>query len=605
VAFKILLADDSVTAQNQAKKILTDAGYDVVAVSNGAAAMKKVGIERPDLLILDIYMPGYTGLEVCEKIKGAPETASTPVLLTVAPMEPYNAADGNRVRADGMILKPFEERDLISAVERLQQQITLRQAAHTPPLPPAKSELQQADDPQDQELESVAEDRRPAAMPELPTEMAASPAFGVEQFDETPVASSGEGAMEFAMVASPVADSSGESFGSMEIMEAELLSQPLKEFNLIAQGFSRTGVAGGDFSSTANSSPSFEDFISGDNSDDEGNASAFQADLESDAVNSSLGELGYAAGLSPQDEMASPVDLDLTPEAGPAEVSGNGGDGEALPDQDPELMVDRTQMIEFATRFLSDAEEEAPLIWASSSEMEQAHVMEVEPEASAKIAAAPGLSIEAAPPEASPEENPQDDGAGEHQFEHSQLEAGMDSIASAELENAASSTIGPAEKEPTLEAEVEQAMAQLPELASESLEYINTEAASAEVVSEAPLSEREEQESVPQSMAQEASSQEQHMNAEQSQPAHQDADGEWGEDEEQRNAPVPPISTGAFFQADEQLAVSLTPAAQPDPSTTSTEMDEDVLEQAVARALERLRPQILSELVRELAHYRE
>ena len=89
MAFKILLADDSMTAQNLAKKILIDVGYEVIAVSNGAAALKKIASERPDLLILDIYMPGYTGLEVCEKIKTAPGTAHTPVLLTVAPMEPY------------------------------------------------------------------------------------------------------------------------------------------------------------------------------------------------------------------------------------------------------------------------------------------------------------------------------------------------------------------------------------------------------------------------------------------------------------------------------------------------------------------------------------
>ena len=55
--------------------------------------MKKIASERPDMLILDIYMPGYSGLEVCEKVKGAVETANTPVLLTVAPMEPYSAVD--------------------------------------------------------------------------------------------------------------------------------------------------------------------------------------------------------------------------------------------------------------------------------------------------------------------------------------------------------------------------------------------------------------------------------------------------------------------------------------------------------------------------------
>jgi len=66
VPLRILFADDSVTAQNMGKKILTEAGYEVVAVSNGAAAVKKIAEQKPDIIILDIYMPGYSGLEVCD-----------------------------------------------------------------------------------------------------------------------------------------------------------------------------------------------------------------------------------------------------------------------------------------------------------------------------------------------------------------------------------------------------------------------------------------------------------------------------------------------------------------------------------------------------------
>src|ERR1700757_5180992 len=100
------------TAQNMGKKILVDAGYDVVAVSNGAAAIKKVAAERPDLAILDVYMPGYTGLEVCERVKASAETSRIPVLLTVGKMEPFNPEEVNRVKADGVMIKPFEASDL-------------------------------------------------------------------------------------------------------------------------------------------------------------------------------------------------------------------------------------------------------------------------------------------------------------------------------------------------------------------------------------------------------------------------------------------------------------------------------------------------------------
>ena len=73
MARKILLADDSVTAQNMGRKILADAGYEVIAVNNGSAALKKIAELKPDLVILDVYMPGYSGLEVCQRLKESQE----------------------------------------------------------------------------------------------------------------------------------------------------------------------------------------------------------------------------------------------------------------------------------------------------------------------------------------------------------------------------------------------------------------------------------------------------------------------------------------------------------------------------------------------------
>jgi DNA-binding response OmpR family regulator len=118
VATKILLADDSMTAQKMGKDILTAAGYEVTAVSNGAAASKKL-VDKFDVIILDVYMPGYNGLEVCEKVRASMEIAKTPVLLTVGKMEHYEPADTQRVKADGVIIKPFEATDLLAVVRKL------------------------------------------------------------------------------------------------------------------------------------------------------------------------------------------------------------------------------------------------------------------------------------------------------------------------------------------------------------------------------------------------------------------------------------------------------------------------------------------------------
>ena len=55
MARRILLADDSVTAQNMGRRILTDAGYEVVTVNNGSAALKKIAENKPDLIVLDVH----------------------------------------------------------------------------------------------------------------------------------------------------------------------------------------------------------------------------------------------------------------------------------------------------------------------------------------------------------------------------------------------------------------------------------------------------------------------------------------------------------------------------------------------------------------------
>ena len=123
MARKILLADDSVTAQNMGRKILSDAGYEVTTVNNGSAALKRVTEQRPDLIVLDVYMPGYSGLEVCQRLKDSRDTSRIPILLTVGKLEPFKPEDARRVAADAFIVKPFEASELLSALTRLEDRI--------------------------------------------------------------------------------------------------------------------------------------------------------------------------------------------------------------------------------------------------------------------------------------------------------------------------------------------------------------------------------------------------------------------------------------------------------------------------------------------------
>jgi two-component system chemotaxis response regulator CheY len=132
LARKILLADDSVTAQNMGRKILADAGYEVITVNNGSAALKKIAEQKPDLIVLDVYMPGYSGLEVCQRLKDAQETSRVPVLLTVGKLEPFKPEEARRARADGFIVKPFEASELLSALSKLEDKIVPRAETSKP-----------------------------------------------------------------------------------------------------------------------------------------------------------------------------------------------------------------------------------------------------------------------------------------------------------------------------------------------------------------------------------------------------------------------------------------------------------------------------------------
>ena len=132
MARKILLADDSVTAQNMGRKILADAGYEVITVNNGSAALKKIAEQKPDLIVLDVYMPGYSGLEVCQRLKEAHETARIPILLTVGKLEPFKPEEAKRVRAEAFIVKPFEASELLSILAKLEDKIVPRGESSKP-----------------------------------------------------------------------------------------------------------------------------------------------------------------------------------------------------------------------------------------------------------------------------------------------------------------------------------------------------------------------------------------------------------------------------------------------------------------------------------------
>jgi CheY-like chemotaxis protein len=137
---KILLADDSITIQKVVNLTFDDEGIEVVAVSNGDHAERKLSEVNPDLVLADIFMPGKNGYELCEAIKKNPQFSNTPVVLLVGAFEPFDQNEARRVGADDHLTKPFESRKLVETVRRL---ISIREQ-NRPQQPPAVVTPQQA-----------------------------------------------------------------------------------------------------------------------------------------------------------------------------------------------------------------------------------------------------------------------------------------------------------------------------------------------------------------------------------------------------------------------------------------------------------------------------
>jgi CheY-like chemotaxis protein len=116
---RILLADDSITIQKVVNLTFAEEGIEVIAVSNGEMAAKRLEEVNPDLVLADIFMPGKNGYELCEAIKTNSKFSNVPVVLLVGAFEPFDQVEARRVHADAHLTKPFESRTLVETVRKL------------------------------------------------------------------------------------------------------------------------------------------------------------------------------------------------------------------------------------------------------------------------------------------------------------------------------------------------------------------------------------------------------------------------------------------------------------------------------------------------------
>jgi PleD family two-component response regulator len=115
----LLFADDNESMRNMVRALLEASGHTVELAPDGAAALASVHAREPDLLILDLEMPGMSGFEVCRAVKQNPFTARVPVLMLTGQGDVSYKVAGFEAGADDYLAKPFDPRELRARVAAL------------------------------------------------------------------------------------------------------------------------------------------------------------------------------------------------------------------------------------------------------------------------------------------------------------------------------------------------------------------------------------------------------------------------------------------------------------------------------------------------------
>lgn len=116
---KILVVEDEESLLKLESLLLSSRGYQVFSVKDGRDALECVEKEMPDLVLLDVMLPGVDGFDVCRHVKSNPVTSHIPVILLTAKKAKEDMARGEEVGADFYITKPFKSAMVIATVQRL------------------------------------------------------------------------------------------------------------------------------------------------------------------------------------------------------------------------------------------------------------------------------------------------------------------------------------------------------------------------------------------------------------------------------------------------------------------------------------------------------
>jgi len=133
VGQRILVVDDDPTVSDVVRRYLERAGYDVVLASDGPAALTAFDREQPDLVVLDLMLPGMDGLEVCRRLRA--DSEGVPIIMLTALGEESDRVLGLQYGADDYVTKPFSPRELVLRVQSVLRRAGAVAASADPKVP--------------------------------------------------------------------------------------------------------------------------------------------------------------------------------------------------------------------------------------------------------------------------------------------------------------------------------------------------------------------------------------------------------------------------------------------------------------------------------------
>ncbi len=116
---KILVVEDEPEIRILVKTILEKAGYSVVEAEDGEAALRLVNEEEPDLVLLDVMIPGIEGWEVCRRIRENEATRRLPIIMVTVRTTDEDIQRSVECGANAHINKPFDQRELLDTIKKL------------------------------------------------------------------------------------------------------------------------------------------------------------------------------------------------------------------------------------------------------------------------------------------------------------------------------------------------------------------------------------------------------------------------------------------------------------------------------------------------------